>query len=294
MTPSQYARSYHQLNTVLDNDQIVTVCIDKYLQNNGSKRNKDGLAAKDAIINGMVAETNTSWAAYTFSIKGRLVTKVDMVYVFMGKGSPSEIARAVWLASRYGLILIDPPRKNPSQVPTRTLTEFCDDCLGLDCNGFVNNFFSFKRDKSISTYDGKYPKGRRQRLSEVQANDVVVFIEEDDATAKNPKAGPTSGTSYPHIALIDAVSPAGPDQLLLSLVQSSGNEVGLHTTTDVKKCANYGKGVFFESGVAQGVCRSTAGRRGVAEAVAAAHTGKIRVLDIEARRKVIQEMLCED
>jgi len=250
MTPSQYARSYHQLSTLLDNKQIVTVRIDKYLQNNGSKRNKDGLAAKDAIINGMVAETKTSWAAHTFNINGRLIGKVDVACVFMGKGSPSEIATAIWLASRYGLISIDPKRKNPSAVPTRTLTEFCDDCVGLDCNGLVNNFFSFNRDKSIDTYDVNYPKGRRQRLSYVQAGDVVVFVEEDDATTKDPKAGRPS--SYPHIALIDTVSPGGTDQLLLSLVQSSGNEVGIHAVTDMKTFGNYGKGVFFAAGSRKG------------------------------------------
>ena len=248
MTPSQYARCYHQLSTVLDNNQIVTVRIDKYLQNNGSKRNKAGLAAKDAIINGMVAETKTSWAAHTFNINGRLVGKVNVACVFMGKGSPSEIADAIWLASRYGLIRIDPQRKNHSGVPTRSLTEFCDDCVGLDCNGLVNNFFSFSRDKSIDTYDVHYPTGRRQRLSDVQAGDVVVFIEEDDATTKNPKANRPAGTSYKHIALIDTVIPGGTNQLLLTLVQSSGGEVGVHTATDMKTFGNYGKGVFFAAG----------------------------------------------
>ncbi len=252
MTPSQYARCYHQLNTVLDNNQIVTVRIDKYLQNNGSKRNKNGLAAKDAIISGMVAETKTSWAAHTFHINGRVVGKVDVACVFMGKGSPSEIATAVWLASRYGLILIDPKRKNPSAVPTRGLTEFCDDCVGLDCNGLVNNFFSFPRDKSIDTYDVNYPAGRRQRLGDVQAGDVIVFIEEDDATTKNPKAGRPSGTSYKHIALIDTVMPGGTNQLLLTLVQSSGGEVGVHAVTDMKTFGNYGKGVFFAAGSRKG------------------------------------------
>jgi len=97
----------------LDNDQIVTIRIDKYLQNNGSTRNKNGLAAKDAIIGAMVAETKTSWAVHTFNIDG-------------------------W--------------------------------------------------------------------------------------------------------------PIGKDQLQLTLVQSSGGDVGLHVSTDVKKFANFGKGVFFASG----------------------------------------------
>jgi len=248
MTPSQYADCYLKRNTVLDNDQIVTIRIDKYLQNNGSTRNKNGLAAKDAIIGAMVAETKTSWAAHTFNIGGWLVGKVDVACVFMGKGSPSEVANAIWLASRYGLILIDPKRKNHSGVRTRTLTEFCDDCVGLDCNGFVNNYFSFSRDKSIDTYDVRYPQARRQSAEEVKADDVLVFIEEDDTAAKDLKAGRPGGTSYKHIAVIDAVAPAGKDQLLLTLVQSSGGEVGLHVSTDVKKFSNYGKGVFFASG----------------------------------------------
>jgi hypothetical protein len=248
MTPSQYADWYLKRNTVLDNDQIVTIRIDKYLQNNGSTRNKNGLAAKDAIIGAMVAETKTSWAAHTFNIDGWLVGKVDVACVFMGKGSPAEIANAVWLASRYGLILIDPKRKNHSGVRTRTFTEFCDDCVGLDCNGFVNNFFSFSRDKSIDTYDVGYPKARRQSVDEVKANDVLIFIEEDDAAAKNVKSGQPGGTSYKHIALVDTATPVDKDQLQLTLAQSSGGDLGLHVSTDVKKFANYGKGIFFASG----------------------------------------------
>ena len=189
MSPSEYAAQYLSLDTVLDNDQVVTLKIDKYLQNNGSTRNKNGLAAKDAIISAMVAETKTSWAAQTFNIDGWVVGKVDTACVFMGKGSPGEIGDAVWLASRYGLILIDPKRKNGSGVRTRTATEFCNNCVGLDCNGYVNNFFSFSRDKSIDTYDVNYPKSRRQSPDEVKANNVVIFIEEDDAAAKNLKGG---------------------------------------------------------------------------------------------------------
>ena len=245
MTPSQYADRYLTLPTMLDNGQVATVRIDKYLQNNGSKRNKNGLAAKDAIIGAMVAETKTSWGATTFTIDGWPVNKVGVAYVFMGKGSPYEISDALWLASRYGLIRIDSERENHTGVATRTLDGFCDDCVGLDCNGFVNNFLSFSRDKSIDTYDVNYPKARRQSVEDVQANDVLVFVEEDDAAAKSTKAG----RSYPHIALIDAVAPAGKDQLTLTVVQSSGGEVGLHVSTDVKIFANHGKGIFFTSGV---------------------------------------------
>jgi hypothetical protein len=248
MTPSQYAARYLALPTELDNGQVATARIDKYLQNNGSLRNRNGLAAKDAIIGAMVAETKTSWAAQSFTIDGWAMNKVAVACVFMGKGSPSEISDALWLASRYGLIRIDPPRKNHSGVSTRTLTGFCDDCVGLDCNGFVNNFFSFSRDKSIDTYDVNYPKARRQGLDDVKANDVFVLIEESDAAAKNLKAGQPAGTSYKHIILIDSVAPAGKDKLQLTLVQSSGGDVGLHVSTEVKTFANHGKGVFFTAG----------------------------------------------
>jgi len=248
MTPTEYADLYLKLTTVLDNDLIVTVAIDKYLQNNGSTRNKNGLAAKDAIIGAMAAETKTTWAARTYNIGGYVVGKVDTACVFMGKGSPNEVADAVWLASRYGLIKIDPPRKNRSGVPTRTLTGFCDDCVGLDCNGFVNNYLGFDRDKSIDTYDVNYPKSRRQTLREVVAGDVLLFIEEDDATAKNAKAGRPAGTLYKHIAMIDQVTAVGQDQLQLTLVQSSGGNVGLHVSTSTVKVASHGKGVYYRSG----------------------------------------------
>jgi hypothetical protein len=248
MTPSEYAAIYLNRNVMLDNNQIVMVSINKYLLNNGSRRNKNGLAAKDVIIGGMVAETKSSWAASIYKIDGWPINKVDIACVFMGKGSPSHISDAVWLASRYGLIRIEPNRKNSSAIPARTVTQFCDDCVGLDCNGFVNNYFSFSRDKSIDTYDANYPSSRRQSLEEVQTGDAVIFIEENDATAKNPKAAVPAAGLYKHIAAVDKAVVAGQDRLELTLLQSGGPELGLHTSTEVKQIHNYGKGVYFDSG----------------------------------------------
>jgi hypothetical protein len=177
-----------------------------------------------------------------------MIDKLAVACVFMGKGSPSEIADAVWLASRYGLIGIEPKRTNFSKVPTRTVTQFCSDCIGLDCNGYVNNYFSFGRDKSIDTYDVNYPNSRRQSPEEIRTGDAVIFIEENDAAAKNAKAPAPAAGLYKHIAAVENAKAVGKDQLELTLVQSGGPDLGLHVSTETKPIFNYGKGVHFTSG----------------------------------------------
>jgi hypothetical protein len=44
------------------------------------------------------------------------------------------------------------------------------------------------------------------------------------------------------------VNAVGQDQLALTLVQSSGGEVGLHVSTATQKFVSHGKGGYFTSG----------------------------------------------
>ncbi len=59
---------------------------------------------------------------------------------FAGKGSPEEIQVVLQLAVRYGLTTKD------------KLQSYCDDHLGLDCNGFVGNYVRQVYDGSLKWY----------------------------------------------------------------------------------------------------------------------------------------------
>lgn len=52
----------------------------------------------------------------------------QLASVFTGKGSPENIAQALRLALAFGL------------VTTGGLQKYCDDYIGLDCNGYVGNY----------------------------------------------------------------------------------------------------------------------------------------------------------
>ena len=91
-------------------------------------------------------------------------------------------------------------------MPTRTVTGFGDDCVGLDCNGFVNNYLGFDRDKSIDTYDVNYPKSRRQTLREVVAGDAERVLRSAPRRSRRPESVMAAGAG---LRVAAGVAPPG-------------------------------------------------------------------------------------
>jgi hypothetical protein len=101
---------------------------------------------------------------------------VDMHQVdrcFSGKGSPAATRRVLQLAHLLGLL-------GPAGG---TLQGYCDRYLGLDCNGFLQNYLSELRgmpgefqDKGSKEYDYWAPQTRRRRsLADIRPRDILCW-----------------------------------------------------------------------------------------------------------------------
>jgi hypothetical protein len=216
MPAANYMDQYLDCPVLLDNHQMATARIDKYLNHGIKPRADEAWAAKDQLLGAVVAETKTSWKHLQFVIDSWVVTSKSIVHVFTGKGSPSEVKDALWLAHRYGFIT-NPNRKRPG---SRTLKEYTDAFCGLDCNGFVGNFEGIDPNTPISSYGAP-----SQRLSSVDAIDAGTTL---------VWHAPSWDKPWAHIAVIDAVIARG-DPLTFTVVQSGGPIQGVHSEVWTKK-----------------------------------------------------------
>jgi hypothetical protein len=198
--PWDYASSvYLALNATLDDGTLVTLKIDRYL-NNGLKlqRNRDAEKAKDRLLNGIAGELKVAYPGpLTFTIDGVRYDRLKLQRVFTGKGAPEDIRNVVRLASRFKLI------------DAKTVDKYCTTNIGLDCNGFAGNFWGINPDTSIDQYD----VDRRSAVADVVAGDAMIFY--------------IKGVAAPfHIAVVDEVNVIGKEFQVI-VAQSAGLEQGL-------------------------------------------------------------------
>jgi hypothetical protein len=151
--------------------------------------------------------------------------------VYNGKGAPNEIQDALWLASLCGL------------VNEGTLTSYVDSNLGIDCGGFVANYWGIGRPSTTSPnptgatgYNprmiwGLFPNLRRKNAGEIQADDAAIFfkdVKSDDPNIAATKGAdgnwdPKTGSQAFHIGLVSSVSAIpGTSQVKLEIAESSG------------------------------------------------------------------------
>jgi hypothetical protein len=128
-------------------------------------------------------------SAYTAIAKGTKAIQPALALVHMGKGSPEEIALALRLVARYKLY-------DKHLDAKLGVAKYCNDYIGLDCNGFVGNYAKAIGSSTLtpSTYIGTFapPAKRRAKLEDVQANDVMVWPD------------------YGHITIINSIGPVTP------------------------------------------------------------------------------------
>jgi hypothetical protein len=166
-----------------------------------------------------------------FQVQGDQYVTTSLWRVYNGKGAPNEIQDALWLASLCGL------------VNEGTLGAYADQNLGIDCGGFVANYWGIGRPSAgipnptgstgykPRTIWGMFPGLRRKSASEIQVDDAAVFfkdVKNDDPNiaAKQTPAGAydrSSGSQAFHIGLVSSVSLApGTNQVNLEIAESSG------------------------------------------------------------------------
>jgi hypothetical protein len=210
MPASNYMDRYLKCTVLLDNHEIVTANIDKYLNHAIQPRSGQAWAAKDALLAAGIDETKTNWKTTQFTIDGWVVTSESIVRVFTVKGLPSELEDALWLAHRYGFI----NNAQRKRAGSRSLKEYTDAFCGLDCNGFVGNFEGIDPNTPVDSYGAQ-----SQRLSSV-----------DDLNAGTTLVwyAPAKAKPWAHLAVIDTVYTRG-DPMTFTVVQSGGPVQGVHS-----------------------------------------------------------------
>ena len=198
--PWDYASSvYLDLKATLDDGTLVTLKIDRYL-NNGLKlqRNKDAEKAKDALLSGVAGELKVAYPGpLMFTIDSLTYDRLKLQRVFTGKGAPEDIRNVVRLASRFKL------------TDAKTVSKYCTTNIGLDCNGFTGNYWGKDPDTSIDQYN----TNRRRAVADVTPGDAMIFYRK--------------GVAAPfHIAVVDEVNVIG-KQFQVIVAQSAGLEQGL-------------------------------------------------------------------
>jgi hypothetical protein len=100
-----------------------------------------------------------------------IVNTAELSRAFTGKGTPEICARALRLAEAFGLV-----------APTvATMQTYCDNYVGLDCNGFVGNYLREKGCTVVGPETIAYPyaflppPSRLSRLEDVKADCVLVW-----------------------------------------------------------------------------------------------------------------------
>jgi hypothetical protein len=141
MMPNEYARLYRGIEVPCPDGTTIPVNVRKY------RSSLTDVTAKDLLWGQIGAEfhrskaitvkvfTNGAWVEHTFKHKDELTYHV--VGAYCGKASPESVQVILQLAIR-----LDPKKK----VTKETIQTYCDDHLGLDCNGFVGNYLRYGLD----------------------------------------------------------------------------------------------------------------------------------------------------
>lgn len=151
--------------------------------------------------------------------------------VYNGKGAPNEIQDALWLASLCGL------------VDESNLSAYTDSNLGIDCGGFVANYWGIGRPSITSPNPtgatgfkpryiwGMYPNLHRSAPDQIRVDDAAVFFQDVKADDPNIAAQQKPDGSYDsntgsqafHIGLVSSVTRvAGTNKVTLEIAESSG------------------------------------------------------------------------
>jgi len=225
MSPSEYVSTYLNLPVFLGGSQVVKTSIRNYLQSGLGLQSVRADAAKSKLFSALTAKLGIRGnypPVFTFE-NTEIVTK-SIMRVFMGKGAPGEIQAVLWLAARCELL----DRGN--------ISSYCDGNLGLDCGGFVANYWGIGRptpgDDHPVGWSGLKPRYiwhthrpfRRKDWSEIRVGDGVVCFRgvrkdnPDQALTRN-----SYGSEAFHIGLVSSIAPVTRDSTIrLRIAESSG------------------------------------------------------------------------
>ncbi len=237
MTPAQYTQEYAGMwSWIIDDDETYSgTPIINYLQNNkqSSATKAQSVRADEAyaaLTRAIQAEIGGGLGS-VFKVGDETYMTLSLQRVFWGKGAPNEIQDVLWLAT-----WLDVPG-------LADVKRYCNERLGVDCGGFVANYWGFGRptlkdpkpDGSAGmlprTFWGEAGTRRRARPDQIQPGDAVIFFEgkvfNNDPSTLAPQRSDGSydtakGTKAFHIGLVESMSASGNDVRALRVAESSG------------------------------------------------------------------------
>ena len=274
-TPADFARVYAQLFTWLwDGDDWVArrAPVINYLQHNDSKQDRRAQEAHKRLrallprATGMASVNQVK----TFNYNDYDYINNSISRSFMGKACPWEIQETLQLASEVGA------------VTEGGLLEYCRSSLGVDCGGFVANYWGeacpHMGEVAPAGWSGILPRGfwsntsifpgvmasRRRRVEDVKPGDAAVFFKDvkdnNPDVAKQRRADGSliagSGSEAFHIALVNRVGGGGGKFTLLEVAESAGSPslyggdgVNVHPVT-ITDTGTSGTSIYCQSGPA--------------------------------------------
>jgi len=211
----------------LTDGTLLTVCIDRYLSatDRSSQQVLRGDRAYHDLVQALSKKTGTGAYASMYRLDGARVHLESFKMPFVGKGSPFDVRQAALAASWCGL------------VDAHSILRYCEENMGLDCNGFASNLFRLDRNTAISSFDD--PARRLDSPLGFGPRTLLVWL---DTAA--------SGRTHSHIAVVERVTSIDERRAVadLQIVHSEGGR-GLHQERLYKRFGvdEVGK-IFFDQG----------------------------------------------
>jgi hypothetical protein len=272
MTPEEFTRVYANMSTWLWNgsDRVARQApIRNYLQHNDSKQAKNATGAERALRALLLDATGIPNVNHvsTFNYNDYDYINNSITRCFIGKASPWEIQETLQLASQVGA------------VTESDLMGYCRNKLGVDCGGFVANYWGEACPHMVRVappgWDGILPRGfwtnthwpdaisrRRQEVFEVQPGDAAIFFSgvkdnnPDIAAVSDGHGGYVAGSGSKafHIGVVNSVSYVDDQFTSLEIAESSGspskyNGTGVNVrTSNIQSTGKSGRWVYCRSG----------------------------------------------
>jgi hypothetical protein len=274
-TPAQFASSYANLFTWFwrgDSKVARRAPIVSYLQHNDKKLEPPDLALRE-LKTLLASQTHIHGVNErdTFNFNGYDYINNSIKRCFIGKACPWEIQETLQLASQVGA------------VSESGLLEYCRDKLGVDCGGFVANYWGEGCPHMVNVkpagWDGILPRNfwadahywpdvmsrRRQSADKVAQGDAAIFFK--DVKNNNPdivkqrdsnhKLIQGTGSEAFHIGVVESAEYSGENFTKLEIADSSGmkskfggNGVNVRLV-GIQSTGKSGKWVYCQCGAAE-------------------------------------------
>ena len=227
----EYVGRYLRLPVWYDKESTTTIQVKNYLQTGKGPQSANAALAYQKLVNALPKLVRKQ-PGNVFEVDGDKYLLSSVWRVYHGKGAPNEIQDTLYLALLCGL------------VDGKGLQSYADTNLGIDCGGFVANYWGMgcpsESDLNPTgatgfkprTIWGMFPKLQRKVASEIEADDAAVFFQDvkndDPNIAAQPNAAgggydSKTGSQAFHIGVVQsATCIAGTDQVDLTISESSG------------------------------------------------------------------------